>query len=474
MREKIIGVFAVVVLIVSVLSFTLMRAALGDVSNKGEAKRAVTAAVAQLQVEGLRIERWLAEQTTTEAARDAFEKGTPEARADAATGFANGLADRAKTDPIFAAASPTVIVVFDTHGVVLGRDRSALMRGDKLGDRHKGMLKAVLAGHTGSEVWVDKPHNEQLLTSYAPVRGTDETVLGGVAVGTAFNNERLQLTSEATSKLPLIAAVKRDGMELVARSNDVTEAMLAALPSGEPALGSDQVVALGGLPEDLEGAARALGGYGDGKQAVIMAVAPSRILGGFMQLIWPVVGVFVLGLVLTAVAAHMLDNYISQPISDLEDGLLAVINGQTDMRFELEHKVLGGLVFRINSLLNQLLGVREDDTDETGRPSAAPSSSSFGAAINLDERMVSLSAEDVEDSRALREEAPEDYYKRIFDEYLAAKRSVGDPVDHIKFAPFRQRVQASEQQLGHKHGKPFRYKIEAKGGEVVFVAVPLA
>jgi hypothetical protein len=87
--------------------------------------------------------------------------------------------------------------------------------------------------------------------------------------------------------------------------------------------------------------------------------------------------------------------------------------------------------------------------------------------------MVSLSASEVEDSKSLREEPPEDYYKRIFDEYLEAKRGVGDPVDHIKFAPFRQRVQASEQQLSTKHGKPFRYRIEAKGGEVVFVAVPL-
>jgi hypothetical protein len=474
MREKIIGVFAVVVAIVSVLSFTLMRAALGDVSNKGEAKRAVTAAVAQLQVEGLRIERWLAEQVASDSAREPFDLATPESRAGAATQFANTLADRARTTSVFASTPPTLIVVFDGNGVVVGRDRSALMRGEKLGTRHPGMMKAVLAGHTGSEVWVDKGHNEQLLASYAPVRGADGKSIGGVLIGTAFGNERLQQASEATSSLPLLAAVKRpNGMELVARSNNVTDPMLVALPSSEGALGSDQVVSLGGLTEDLEGAARTLGGYGDGKQAVIMAVAPAHLTGSFGKLFWPVLGVFVLGIVLTAVAAHMLDNYISQPISDLEDGLLAIINGQTDMRFELEHKVLGGLVFRINSLLNQLLGVREDDTDETGRPSVAPSSSSFGAAINLDERMVSLSAADVEDARALREEAPEDYYKRIFDEYREAKRAVGDPVDHIKFAPFRQRVQASEQKLSHKHGKPFRYKIEAKGGEVVFVAVPL-
>ena len=64
MRETIIGVFAVVVTLVSVLSFALMRLSIGDVSNKGEARRAVTAAVAHLQVEGLRIERWALQQTS--------------------------------------------------------------------------------------------------------------------------------------------------------------------------------------------------------------------------------------------------------------------------------------------------------------------------------------------------------------------------------------------------------------------------
>jgi hypothetical protein len=38
-----------------------------------------------------------------------------------------------------------------------------------------------------------------------------------------------------------------------------------------------------------------------------------------------------------------------------------VINGKTDMRFELEHAELGGLVSRINSLLNALTGVPEGD-----------------------------------------------------------------------------------------------------------------
>jgi hypothetical protein len=474
MRETITGVFGGVVLIVCVLSFALMRATLGDVSTKGEAPRAVRAAVAQLQVEGLRIERFIAGQVTLDETRDPFNVESQPARSEQATTLCNTIEERSKKSPVFATIQPTIVFLFDDKGVVVARNGSALMRGEKLGERHPEMLKAIAKGETGSEVWVDKTHNENWLVSWAPIR-EGAKIIGALAVGTAFNNERLQETSAATSQLPLIAAVRREGtMELVARSTQVTDAMLAGLPSAAQGLDTDQVIPLGGLGEELDGAAMALAGYGDHKQAVIVSVTPLKVVGSATSLLFPVIGVFLLGLVLTGVFAHLLDRYISQPISDLEDGLLAVINGQTDLRFELEHKVLGGLVFRVNSLLNQLLGVREDDTDNEGRPSISPRAESFSAALNVDERMASLSADDVAESATLKGEAPEDYYKRIFDEYLGAKRQLGDPVDHIKFAPFSQRIQSMETQLGEKHGKPFRYKVELKGKEVVFVAVPLA
>jgi hypothetical protein len=322
-------------------------------------------------------------------------------------------------------------------------------------------------------VWVDPTHNEHMLASYAPIR-EDGKVIGGLVVGTALNNERLQSTSDATSKLGIFAAVQQgDKMVVVAQSQQVNEEMTLAAEQGSKALGTDQVIDLGGLGGQYDGAARVLSGY-DGDKTVVMAATPMKQVGSFRSLAFPLLTVLLLGLVLVGVGAHLLNNYISQPISDLEDGLLAVINGETDLRFELEHKMLGGLVFRVNSLLNQLLGVKEDDTDDQGKPSIAPSSQSFSAALNVDERMVSLSFDEVEDAQALRDEPPEDYYKRIFDEYLAAKRAIGDPVDHVRFAHFSQRINGLEQQMHTKHDKAFRYRVESKGKEVVLVAVPLA
>ena len=67
---------------------------------------------------------------------------------------------------------------------------------------------------------------------------------------------------------------------------------------------------------------------------------------------------------------------------------MTIINGNSDLRFQIEHEELGGLVFRINSLLNQLMGVPEDTTDDEGRPSTAPSAQGLQAALGVDENAV--------------------------------------------------------------------------------------
>jgi hypothetical protein len=144
------------------------------------------------------------------------------------------------------------------------------------------------------------------------------------------------------------------------------------------------------------------------------------------------------------------------------------------MRFEIEHAELGGLVFRLNSLLNQLLGVQEDDTDAEGRPSTAPSARAYQDALEVDERMASASAGESADARALRDEPDASYYARIFREYIEAKKNLGDPTEHITQQAFIGRIQASERELAEKHGKPVRYKVEVRGREVVLLAIPLA
>lgn len=480
MRGKLIAVFAVVVLVVGGLSYALTRATLGDLSTPGETPRALAGATAQLHVDGLEVERWLAAEVQDPKLREPFNAGTESARFEGARQNADRLRDAAVKTPDLAALSIQLVAIVDKHGKVLARNGSALMRGDDLGAVYPTLKDALKKGGTGSDVWVNRARNEQMLASYAAIRDADGTVLGAVVVGTALNDERLTLASDKTSGRMIAAAVKDgDKLEMVAKSSGVTPDIVAALTASPArdgafqALTTGQVVDLGGLPRDHVGSARALEGYGDGHRLVLIAVvklsAPA-ILGG---LLWPSLGAILIGLILVVIGSYFLDAYISRPISELEDGLLAIMNGRTDRRFEIEHAELGGLVFRLNSLLNQLLGVQEDETDDQGRPSRAPAASDFSDALEVDERMAALPADEVADAQALRDEPQEAYERRIFNEYIDGKRSLGDPVDHIAFAAFVERITASEKELAEKHGKPVRYKVEVRGKEVVFLAVPL-
>ncbi|MCC6525715.1 MAG: hypothetical protein IT373_23905 [Polyangiaceae bacterium] len=484
MRERIIAVFAVVVLVVVVLSFVIMRASLGDLGNKNEAPRAATAAVALLQVDALRTERWLAHQAaTSRELATLFEVPDGQARGEGATKVADSLHEVAR---IALPVAPERVVLVDIKGVVVGRNGSKLLRGEALGERHPEMLETLKAGATASDVWLDSTRGEQLLVSYAPFRGRDGEVIGGLIIGTQFNDERLGATSQGTSGSSLVAVVvSADHADLVAKAlvgkaaEDNPKALLdglvspAALDASRQAMTSGQVVDVSGVPSALVASARRLTGYGDDKRAVIVAVASARIGGDVGAMLLPLLGVIALGLLLVAVAGFLLDAYISRPVGDLEEGLLAIINGQTEIRFELEHAVLGGLVFRLNSLLNQLLGVTEDTTDDEGRPSYAPRPADFNAALNVDERMAAADVGDVADAAKLRDEDRDAYYKRIYAEYITAKRSFGDPVDHITESAFTARIAESERQLSQKHARPFRYRIDVQDKEVVLIAVPL-
>lgn len=482
MRTKIIALFAVIVLVVGGLSYFLGRAAMQPFAqtDPAAAQRAVGAAVAQIEVEGLAAERWLAGHAADPGLREPFAAGTSKARAETATGACNKISEAAAKAPELQGIRPALVALVDDKGIAIARDGSSHMRGDDLGAAYPSLKAALASGTSMSDVWVNKARNEQMLASFAPIRGEDGKILGAVVFGSSLNDERLSAASERTSGYPIAFAIKADKtLSIVAKSAKVDEATALAL--GKPpasdatlqAIETSKPRDLAGLPEGHSGIARALEGYGDGKHAAIIAVIPppQRSIG--TALLWPAVGSILLGLLLVAIAGYMLAAYIDRPIAEIEDGLLAIMNGQTNRRLDLEHAELGGVVFRINSLLNQLFGVTEDDTDEDGRPSRAPTGRGFTEALSVDESTV-MGGADPAVAQALHAESESVYYSRVFGEYVAAKRSIGDPSDHITERELTERLQASEQELAQKHGKPVRFRVEVKGKEVVLVAVALS
>jgi len=483
MRWKIIVVNAGILILVGLLTYVMLATSLREVvanpsERKREVEQALRAASAQLSLDALRLERWLEQQASSDSTKAVFSVSSPEARSEAATVESNRVHDAAASDAAFAKMAPTLVLFVDDQGVAVGRNGSALMRGDNISAVYPAVAETLKTGLTGSAVWLNRQRQEQMLVSYAIIRSDAGKPLGALIVGTPLNDERLARTSDLTSGHVLIfAAVGEKGPELLADSNNTTSDVMSAASSPSVAAAVRTAVMSGTTAQaDSNAADQVFGaipvsGYAEQK-AVLIAAVPSSLGGNFSSMLWPVLAASGLGLVLVVIGGVLLGNYISGPVSELEDGLLAIINGNSDLRFQIEHDELGGLVFRINSLLNALMGVAEDTTDDQGRPSYSPRAQDFQEALAVDESAVAGQA-DPSVAASLAEEPADSYYRRLFNEYIAAKRQLGDPVDHITPAAFQAKIQSSEQEMAQKHGRPVRYQVQLRGNGVVLNAVPL-
>jgi hypothetical protein len=386
MRSKIIVVNAGIVILITVLSYVLLSTALkGLVSDpterKHEVERSLRAANAQLALDALRFERWLEKNVASDSLRSVFELATVEARQQSGLSEANRLRDAARGDEQFSGLAPSLVALVDEQGVVISRDGSNLMRGEKLAQAYPALAEALKSGRSGSAIWINRQRQEQLLVSYAPIRANNGNLVGAVVLGTPLNDERLARTSELTSGSVLVFARSGEtGLEAVADTGNTpavsaaTSAPIAA--AARSAVSSRGIATADGVIEGSYFGVSPVEGYG-ATDAVLIAAVPASRVHSRLGVLWPLLAVGGVGLMLVVFGGVLLGNYISQPVSELEDGLLAIINGSSDLRFQIEHEELGGLVFRINSLLNAMTGVPEDTTDDQGRPSKAPSAGDF-------------------------------------------------------------------------------------------------
>jgi len=363
MRWRTIFANGGIVIVLTLLTYFLLKTGIERiVDNPAEQQRrlerAVRSASTQLALDALHFERWLAKEADTPAVRDVFLAGTAEARQEAATREANRLRDAAVARAEFARMTPSLLLFVDASGVALGRNGTEAMRGDDVGRVYPALARALAQAATESDIWINGKRQEQMLTTYAVVVGEGGKVLGALVLGTPLSDERMMLTSEQTSGESL-ALVSGQG-EVVAvggppvRGYDSEEVRTAVHGAGTGVLTHAAAPVLG-----RRFAAAPLSEYASGDLYIVGSVTESAI-SGVEGVLWPVLAVGGLGLFLVVVAGIMLGNYVSRPIAELEEGLLLVINGQRDLRFDLEHEELGGLTSRINALLSSLLGVPED------------------------------------------------------------------------------------------------------------------
>ncbi|MGH7269896.1 MAG: cache domain-containing protein, partial [Polyangiaceae bacterium] len=324
MRIKIIAVNALIVALVGLLSFLLVRSAIGAAtSNKDQLTAAaqgnVNGAAGWVQLDGLRAERWLAQVAREPATLDALFKATANARGDAATKRCDDLVSQMKNAPLFDRNVPTFVALVDAGGRIVGRNNSNLSRGDDLGSIYPGLKSMLSTGQSGSAVWYE---HDRYLASYVPVRDDQGKVQGALVIGRPLDDTLTKVSETTAGRFLVFVVPKGDGFDVVAHSAQASPALdtsvnAAAKDTIKSSLSHQQTEVV--RDGDLLVASAPLSGFDDGKRALLVAATPASLIADPAGLaLMPVLGSFLIGLVLVIVGGWLLGNYITRPIDMLE------------------------------------------------------------------------------------------------------------------------------------------------------------
>lgn len=474
MRLKIILPNAIVVLLIGLISFYAVRARLAGTQDTASLmtglERGANNAAGAFQLQLLRAERWLGEQTSADATRAALANGAT-ADADKRQNASETLETlrRAAADAKVM-TQPDLAFFVDEAGRAAGRSAQAqTYHGDDFAAEYPALKAALKDGRSGSDVWLSPKFAHRYLVSYAPVRDASGKALGMLGVAWNLNDQRMAEIGEGATFLSVLSG----GAPVTAAKANVAIAPTLA----DDLAGSQQDVVKRALTNGKDTvviggtvvSAAPLQNVGDGKRAVIVLARKADMVADPNAIVWPILPAMGLGLIFVLIAGWLLGSYVTEPVGKMEETLLQVINGNTNQRVQTEHAELGGLAFRINQLLNQVLGVEEDNTDEEGRPSAPPAPEHFQEALGVEERSA-----DAGQVAALAAEPEAQYYARIYREYIDAKRANGEGVEGITQDVFVNRIRGMERDAAAKFGKPVRYAVQRRERQVVLLAIPLA
>lgn len=443
-----------------------------------------------LRLSALEFQALAVERAGERQLRDVFgglDQDSRRTRAfEAAEATAAWLADPARGER----GTADIVVVVDETGSALARNGARnVLFGKSLTGELPALARALQTGEPAHDVWIESQEKKLLEAVVAPIRADTGTILGALVVGYDLSN-----------------GVAKRAAALLGRD-------IAFITEGKVYSSSLD----GGAARDLR--ARLFGADKDGTQRILSAsaaispvwramldgaeyvgvtarvpLAPSvpvayAVLGNrTAQLaIADVVNVILiltaLGAVLVVAYGFLIGNFIMRPIEQIEEDVLAVINGRTDLRLETKSAELGGLAFRINQLLNVLTGTEEANTDAQGRVSMSPSAGAWKDAAFSDAASPAAAGgganpdDPIEDEALAAKLSAEDaaaYESRLYAEYLRAKQALGENVANIPQDRFHQRLSGRATALAQKHGcRSVRFQVETIANQVVLRPVLL-
>lgn len=414
---------------------------------------------------------------------------------DAAEGTQAWLSDPARGDW----GTPDIVIVADETGRALARNGARnVMFGKSLMRSIPALSRALRTGRPVHDIWVEKQEQKVLQTAVAPVMGPSGSVLGALIVGYDLSNGVAKREADLLGReVAFVVAGRVYSSSLAGHgSKTLGEQLFGALKSDTEAVLSGENVAsrvwsfrLGGA--DFGGVLARLPMSSD--LPVAFAVLANRTEAASPASAADIVLIMMLlASVMVSSYGFVLGSSLVRPIEAIEEGILAIINGRTDLRLETDSAELGGLAYRINQLLNVFTGTEEDlgdsvsgqdtwgaSSEATGEsapsPEQSPSPALPSGATATEARQGPSAAggadevvDDPEIAAQISAESEADYGARVYQAYVAAKEELGENVSNIPQERFLQRLAGRATALAKKHScSSVRFQVHTRNKQVV-------
>jgi HAMP domain-containing protein len=388
MRWKLIGGNVLALLFATVVALFWVRGSVTDALTKDISpmvERSVVLFDALRTAQGDRFQGLVNGQANSEAGRNVFSGTTATAQSQAAFEFAQ-RAGRAvgESYPQDRPRPADVVAVTDDQGKVLARNVDPRQEvGRDLKNEFEAVAQALSTGQTVHDYvrydgtrWFDmvfSPISREgriaglLVVGYEladSLAAQDKQTLGAevgyiVREGDHFALQSLSFGTQ-TEKSAIIAWANSSNIGATLNTD-------ASLPVREIEVGGHRYRIAGRAVPGLHRPSRA----GAVRPGYVVLADVTAAQAPALGIVLPILYLGLLALVIVVVLNVLVSNSMLQPIEVIEEGLLKIINGDQSHRIELQHAELGGIVYRINQLVQTLTG--EEESDESGRVSRPPS-----------------------------------------------------------------------------------------------------
>jgi hypothetical protein len=179
-------------------------------------------------------------------------------------------------------------------------------------------------------------------------------------------------------------------------------------------------------------------------------------------------GLGLFGILVTIGAVVLTAKRFIRPLDQIELGVAEIINGNIDYTFRPVGPDFEGLSNGLNVMLARLLGREEPNEDAVEEEDDAAGKTWRAEQMIIEEGDGAPSP----NAAALAQEGEAAYYPRLFNEYLAALRTLNRPSEGLSVPAFMAKLRLAEAGLKQKWScKMVRFQLVNRGEDVAFRAI---